>query len=81
MAAKSSNRLIVGISGASGVIYGVRLLEALRPLPVESHLVMSKSAEITAAYETDLKVKQIHALGLISDAEMQAKRDAILRDV
>lgn len=62
MAAKSSNRLIVGISGASGVIYGVRLLEALRPLPVESHLVMSKSAEITAAYETDLKVKQIHAL-------------------
>jgi 4-hydroxy-3-polyprenylbenzoate decarboxylase len=62
MASGSSDRLIVGISGASGVIYGVRLLEALRPLPVESHLVMSKSAEITAAHETDLKVKQIHAL-------------------
>ncbi len=58
----SSRRLIVGISGASGVIYGIRLLEALRPLPVESHLVMSKSAEITAAYETELKIKDIHAL-------------------
>ena len=62
MASSSSERLIVGISGASGVIYGIRLLEALRPLPVESHLVMSKSAEITAAYETDFKVKEIHAL-------------------
>lgn len=57
-----SRRLIVGISGASGVIYGIRLLEALRPLPVESHLVMSKSAEITAAHETDLKIREIHAL-------------------
>ena len=45
-------RLIVGLSGASGVIYGVRLLETLRGLPVESHLVMSKSAEVTLAYET-----------------------------
>ena len=62
MASSSRQRLIVGISGASGVIYGVRLLEALKPLPVESHLVMSKSAEITAAHETDLKVRQIHAL-------------------
>lgn len=62
MASSSRQRLIVGISGASGVIYGIRLLEALKPLPVESHLVMSRSAEITAAHETDLKVKQIHAL-------------------
>ena len=62
MVSSSRQRLIVGISGASGVIYGVRLLEALKPLPVESHLVMSKSAEITAAHETDIKVKQIHAL-------------------
>lgn len=62
MASSSRQRLIVGISGASGVIYGIRLLEALKPLPVESHLVMSRSAEITAAHETDFKVKQIHAL-------------------
>ncbi len=55
-------RLIVGISGASGVVYGLRLLEALQALPVESHLVMTKSAEITLAYETDLKVRQVQAL-------------------
>jgi 4-hydroxy-3-polyprenylbenzoate decarboxylase len=55
-------RLIVGISGASGVIYGIRLLEALRALPVESHLVMSKAAEMTLAYETDLKAAQVRAL-------------------
>ncbi|KZD00999.1 UbiX family flavin prenyltransferase [Oceanibaculum pacificum] len=56
------NRIIIGISGASGIVYGVRLLELLRPLPVETHLVMSKSAEITLAHETDLKVKDVQAL-------------------
>jgi 4-hydroxy-3-polyprenylbenzoate decarboxylase len=55
-------RLIIGISGASGVIYGVRLLQALKPLPVEAHLVMTKTAEVTLAYETDLKVKDVKAL-------------------
>jgi 4-hydroxy-3-polyprenylbenzoate decarboxylase len=48
-------RLIVGISGASGVIYGVRLLELLRPLEVETHLVITRAAEMTLALETDLK--------------------------
>ena len=43
-------RLIVGISGASGVVYGARLLELLRPLAVETHLVVSRSAEVTLAY-------------------------------
>jgi len=57
-----NQRLIVGISGASGVRYGVRLLEMLRGLPVESHLVMSKAAEITLAYETELKVAEVTAL-------------------
>ena len=57
-----TKRLIVGISGASGVAYGVRLLEALRPLPIESHLVMSKAAELTLAYETSLKLAQVQAL-------------------
>jgi len=55
-------RIIVGISGASGVIYGVALLEALRRLAVESHLVMSKTAELTLAYETDLKAAEVKAL-------------------
>lgn len=52
-------RLIVGISGASGAIYGVRLLDLLRPLPVETHLVMSRTAEVTLAYETDFKVAAV----------------------
>ncbi|MBS0546331.1 MAG: UbiX family flavin prenyltransferase [Proteobacteria bacterium] len=55
-------RLVVGISGASGVIYGVRLLEALRPLPVETHLVMTRTAEVTLAHETDLKVNDVRRL-------------------
>ena len=56
------NRLVVGISGASGVIYGVRLLQALRELGVETHLVMSRTAEITLAHETSLKVPEVQRL-------------------
>jgi flavin prenyltransferase len=55
-------RIVVGISGASGVIYGIRLLQLLRTLPVETHLVMSKSAEVTLAYETDMKIAEVRAL-------------------
>ena len=55
-------RLIVGISGASGVIMGVRLLEALRTLGIETHLVMSKAAEQTLALETDWKGAQVRKL-------------------
>ena len=54
-------RLIVGVSGASGAIYGARLLELLQPLPVESHLVMSRSAEVTLALETGLKPADLRA--------------------
>jgi 4-hydroxy-3-polyprenylbenzoate decarboxylase len=54
-------RLIVGISGASGVIYGARLLELLKPLAVETHLVMSRSAEVTLALETALKPADLRA--------------------
>jgi 4-hydroxy-3-polyprenylbenzoate decarboxylase len=54
--------LIVGISGASGVIYGVRLLELLRGLHVPAHLVMSRSAEITLAHETHRKIAEVQAL-------------------
>ena len=55
-------RLIIGISGASGVIYGIRMLEMLRETPVESHLVISRSAEVTIAYETDWKAADVKAL-------------------
>jgi 4-hydroxy-3-polyprenylbenzoate decarboxylase len=55
------DRVVVGISGASGVAYGIRLLEALSELGAESHLVMSKAAEMTIAYETPLKPKQVAA--------------------
>jgi flavin prenyltransferase len=58
----ASTRLIVGISGASGVTYGVRLLEILRDLPVETHLVMTKAAEVTLAHETRRKVAEVQAL-------------------
>ena len=54
-------RLIVGISGASGVIYGARLLELLGPLPVETHLVISRTADVTLAVETDLKPAAVRA--------------------
>src|SRR5947207_13752715 len=60
--ADPSPRLIVGISGASGVIYGVRLLQALKPLPVETHLVMTRTAEVTLAHETRIKVADVRRL-------------------
>jgi len=56
------SRLIVGISGASGVIYGIRLLQALKKLPVKTHLVMTRTAEVTLAHETDLKVEDVRQL-------------------
>ena len=55
-------RLIVGISGASGVRYGIRMLEILRRLEVESHLIMTRTAEVTLAVETDLLVADVRAL-------------------
>ncbi|MDR3517013.1 MAG: UbiX family flavin prenyltransferase [Azospirillaceae bacterium] len=56
------SRLIVGISGASGAIYGIRTLEILRELGIESHLVMSRAAEMTIAAETILKPADVRAL-------------------
>ncbi len=56
------NRIVLAITGASGVAYGVRLLELLRALDVETHLVMSKAGERTLAEETDLAVRDVRAL-------------------
>ena len=61
-------RMIIGISGASGVTYGVRLLQLLRNAGVETHLVMSKTAELTFAYETDLKIAEVRELANVSHA-------------
>ena len=63
---EAPNRLIVGITGATGTIYGVRLLEALKQLGVESHLVMSKWGARTLAYETDYAAEQVQQLASCS---------------
>ena len=56
------SRLIIGISGASGVIYGIRLLELLKGSMIETHLVMSRTAELTLTYETNRKVAAVKSL-------------------
>ena len=63
MSVKNIKRLIVGISGASGVIYAIRLLEVLREVPgVETHLVISNAAKRTMQLETDYSIEQLEAL-------------------
>nr|WP_298686510.1 UbiX family flavin prenyltransferase [uncultured Dongia sp.] len=56
------SRLVIGISGASGVIYGIRLLELLKGSMIETHLIMSRTAELTLTYETNRKVASVKAL-------------------
>jgi 4-hydroxy-3-polyprenylbenzoate decarboxylase len=72
MTIPEKKRLIVGISGASGIIYGIRLLELLKnmgdELRPETHLIMSRSAEITLAYETTLKVSDVQNLADVTYA-------------
>jgi 4-hydroxy-3-polyprenylbenzoate decarboxylase len=55
-------RLVVGISGATGAIYGIRLLEALAETDIETHLVISQAAEITIHMETSWKIEEVKAL-------------------
>ena len=64
MSKKNSARLrmIVGISGASGAIYGIRMLQTLRELQFETHLVMSKSAQVTLAHETEFSMAEVKAM-------------------
>jgi flavin prenyltransferase len=54
-------RLVVGVSGASGIVYGLRVLDACRELGVESHLVMSKAAALTLSQETKLSLADVNA--------------------
>lgn len=61
MAVSERPRLVVGISGASGVTYGLRVLDACRELGVETHLVMSRASALTLAQETDLSVADAQA--------------------
>lgn len=56
-------RLIIGISGASAAVYGIRLLQVLNGLPeIETHLVISQAAQHTLALETDFSLNEVHAL-------------------
>jgi flavin prenyltransferase len=59
-------RLIVAITGASGAIYGVRLLRLLQQTDIETHLVMSRSAKITLAQEMDIGVAEVSALASVA---------------
>ncbi|HUZ81553.1 MAG TPA: UbiX family flavin prenyltransferase [Gaiellaceae bacterium] len=64
-----AQRLVVAITGASGAIYGVRLLEKLRDLPVETHLIVSRWARITIEHETDYTFAAVKALAEVVYAE------------
>ena len=55
-------RMVVGITGATGIVFGVRALEVLRLLGIETHLVVSRAGEMTRAYETTLSREELHGL-------------------
>lgn len=57
--AEPRKRIIIGISGASGAVYGIRLLELLRQTDIETHLILTRSAQVTIALETDRKVRDV----------------------
>ncbi|WZO99005.1 UbiX family flavin prenyltransferase [Isosphaeraceae bacterium EP7] len=61
-------RLVVGISGATGIIYGVRILGMLRAAGIETHLVVSKAGQLTRKYETDLKSADLAAMADVNYA-------------
>ena len=65
MSMSATNRMIVGISGASGIVNGIRLLQALRAADIETHLVMTRSAQLTLGYESSLKATDVYALASV----------------
>ncbi|MEX2366067.1 MAG: UbiX family flavin prenyltransferase [Pseudohongiellaceae bacterium] len=56
---QSPDRIIIGISGASGIVYGIEVLRALQKQAIETHLVVTKSAILTLTHESDMKYKQL----------------------
>lgn len=65
MSNTAARRLVVGITGASGIAYGIRTLEVLKQVGIETHLILSKAAELTMTYETDLKSNDLRALASV----------------
>ncbi len=55
-------RLIIGISGSSGIVYGIRLLQVLKDKDIETHLVVTKAGQLTRCYESDLTLAELKAL-------------------
>lgn len=58
----TQRRMIVGITGATGIVFGIRALQVLRELRIETHLVVSRAGEITRAHETDMTRQALNAL-------------------
>lgn len=65
----TAKRLLIGISGASGAVYGIRLLELLKASDIETHLVVSRAARMTLSYETDMSVADVEALATVTYPE------------
>ena len=65
MSSNLKKPLIVGITGASGAVYGVRLLKMLNTSGIETHLIVSRAAQLTLAYETDLKLSDLEKLATV----------------
>ena len=65
MNGNQKKRLVVGITGASGAIYGIRLLEMLKSVGIETHLIVSRAAQMALAYETELKLADVERLATV----------------
>ncbi len=64
----SKSRIIIGISGASGIVYGIEALKALKALGIETHLVVTQSAKVTLSQETTLKTAELTDLADVNYA-------------
>jgi 4-hydroxy-3-polyprenylbenzoate decarboxylase len=62
----ANKSIIIGISGSSGIIYGIRLLEVLKELAIDTHLVVSKAGQLTRSFETLLSANELKSLATYS---------------